>query len=176
VARPPTRGQWLLMSFLASGWFVLVLGASAVFFGVLAAATGDTLFVVFTVFGVVVFGLNLFMRSRSTFDVRTSTRTLAAGDVSARGSVLAAIQPMEPDQEPETDADGSISIDCWRVGATLGVHLTVALAPADGGTRVDATSRLHLRQPPARRSVTEAVLREFDEALAHAAKGRRATT
>lgn len=176
MAKPPTRGQWLIMSFMSSGWFVLVLAMSVAFFAVLAVAGGGALCVMLALFGAFVLGLNLLMRSTSTYDLRTSSRTLPVDDVTARRLVLSAIAPMEPDQVPETDADGFVSIDCWRVGATLGVHLAATFATTEEGTRVDASSRLHLRQPPSKRHVTADVLREFDEALARIAKAKRAAT
>ena len=61
---------------------------------------------------------------------------------------MAALSSTEPDQDVQLDEDGAPSIDLWRKGAPLGLHVTVRLAGAPDGTSVTATSRSHIAQAP----------------------------
>jgi hypothetical protein len=175
VGRSPAGLQERFVAFMASPWYLVVLAGAVLLFVVMAVTAGTAVFITLALFGIVLLALQGFLQARSTFDERSSAFTVRLDARSARELAFTILDVLDAREAPITDSDGSVSVDLPRKGAALGVHMTVSVTPDDNGTRVVATSRYRIKQPPSKLRTNEDVLKRFEAEFTKLAPKTRAT-
>ena len=175
MGRRPAGLQERFVAFMASPWYLVVLAAAVLVFVVMAITAGTAVFVFLALFGIVLLALQGILQARSTFDERSTAFTVRLDVRSARELAPIVVEALGPSEGPAAESDGSVSVDLPRKGAALGVHVTVTVTPDENGTRVVATSRFRIKQPPSKLHANEDVLKSFEAEFTKLAPKTRAT-